>query len=248
MKVSIITVCWNSEKYIETALESVLNQTYKDIEYIIVDGGSKDNTLDIIKEYEKKFAGRLHLISEKDQGIYDAMNKGIVLSSGDIIGILNSDDLYTSQYVIENIVKNFKNKNIDSLFSNLYYVYQDDINKIQRKWTTGLQDKFKNGWHPAHPTLFVKKEIYERWGVFDLKYSIAADFELMMRFFEKGKISSYYYPEYILKMRSGGTSNNNLKNILKGNKEVIDAFKKHNIKVPFYYTYKRWFIKAMQYF
>ncbi len=248
MKVSIITVCWNSEKYIQTALESVLNQTYGNIEYIIVDGGSTDHTLEIIKSYEKTFNGRLILISERDQGIYDAMNKGIALSSGDIIGILNSDDLYTSTNVIENIVNKFKHKNVDSLFSNLYYVNQDDTNNIQRRWETGTQKLFKEGWHPAHPTLFVKKEIYDRLGVFDLKYRIAADFELMLRFFEKGEISSYYYNAYILKMRLGGTSNNRLSNILKGNKEILDAFKKHGIKIPFFYTYKRWFSKVMQYF
>nr|WP_314494003.1 glycosyltransferase family 2 protein [uncultured Chryseobacterium sp.] len=248
MKVSIITVCWNSEKHIRTAIESILNQTYSNIEYVIIDGGSTDRTLDIIKSYEPLFNGRMHWISEKDQGIYDAMNKGIDKTTGEVVGLLNSDDIYISNNVIENIVDCFKNNNVDSVFADLFYVKEYDTDKIIRKWITGKKAPFSTGWHPAHPTFFVKREIYNKFGVFDLKYKIASDFELMLRFLEKNNISSYYLQQIILKMRLGGESNRSFSNIKKGNMEIIDAFKKHNIKVPFYYTYKRLFAKANQYF
>ncbi|HJY14177.1 MAG TPA: glycosyltransferase family 2 protein [Flavobacterium sp.] len=248
MKVSIITVCWNSEKYLKSAIQSILDQTYSNIEYIIVDGGSTDDTLNIIKEYEPLFNGRMRWITEKDKGIYDAMNKGIAMTSGDVVGLLNSDDIYISKNVVENVANCFLENNIDSLFSDLYYVKEDDTNKIVRKWKTGKRNRFSEGWHPAHPTFFVRKQVYDTYGVFDLKYRIAADFELMLRFLEKYNISSYYLKEYILKMRLGGESNRSFSNIKKGNREIIDSFKKHHIEIPFYYTYKRWLSKVFQYF
>jgi len=248
MKISIITVCWNSEKYIATAIQSILNQTYQDIEYIIVDGGSTDKTVDIIRQFEPLFSGRMRWISEKDKGIYDAMNKGILMSTGDIVGLLNSDDFYVSNDVIVNVVNCFLKYGTDSLFADLYYVKEDDTDKIRRKWKTGQRDLFSNGWHPAHPAFFVKKQIYDKYGIFDLKYTIAADFELMLRFLEKYNVSSQYLEQFILKMRLGGESNRSFSNIRKGNKQIIDAFKKHQIKIPFYYTYKRWGAKIFQHF
>ncbi len=248
MKVSIITVCWNSEKYITTAIQSVLSQTYHNIEYIIVDGGSTDKTIDIIKEFEPMFNGRMRWISEKDKGIYDAMNKGILMTTGDVVGLLNSDDFYVSDIAINNVVDCFVKNNTDSLFADLYYVKEDDTDKIKRRWKTGAKKMFSTGWHPAHPAFFVKKQIYDKYGTFDLKYSIAADFELMLRFLEKYNVSSFYLEEFILKMRLGGESNRSFSNIRKGNKEIIDAFKKHQIKIPFYYTYKRWMAKLFQHF
>ncbi|ASW76168.1 family 2 glycosyl transferase [Chryseobacterium piperi] len=246
MKISIITVCWNSEKYLKTAIESILNQSYNNIEYIIIDGGSTDNTLNIIKSYEPLFEGRMRWISEKDNGIYDAMNKGLTMATGDILGLLNSDDFYISQNSIEKIVNGFITNKVDSVFADLYYVKEQDTDKIVRKWKTGNRKSFIKGWHPAHPCFFVKKEIYEKYGLFDLKYKIAADFEIMLRFLEKNKISSFYLEEFILKMRLGGESNKNFSNIKKGKKEILDAFQKHNIKIPFYYSYKRWISKAIQ--
>lgn len=248
MKVSIVTVCWNSEKHIKSAIQSILDQTYSNIEYIIIDGGSKDGTLNIIREYEPQFNGRMRWITENDTGIYDAMNKGIALTTGDVVGLLNSDDIYMSKNIVENVVNCFLENNIDSLFADLYYVKEDDTNKIVRKWKTGERNRFSAGWHPAHPTFFVKKQVYNTYGVFDLKYKIAADFELMLRFLEKHNISSYYLKRYILKMRLGGESNRSLLNIKKGNREIRNAFKKHQIEIPFYYTYKRWMLKVFQYF
>ena len=248
MKISIITVCWNSEKYLKTAIESVLNQTYKDIEYIIIDGGSSDGTLDIIKSYEPLFKGRMKWVSEKDRGIYDAMNKGINLSTGDVVGLLNSDDFYISHSSLEKIMQSFQENNVDSVFADLYYVKENNTDKIVRKWKTGERKPFVKGWHPAHPAFFVKKKIYDIYGLFDLNYRIAADFEIMLRFMEKNEISSFYFEDFILKMRLGGESNKNFSNIKKGKEEILHAFKKHNIKIPFYYSYKRWIFKIFQHF
>lgn len=247
MKISIITVCWNSEKYLKTAIESVLNQTYKDIEYIIIDGGSTDGTLDIIKQFEPLFEKRMRWISEKDKGIYDAMNKGINMSSGDIVGLLNSDDFYISTDSLEKITKIFVSKEVDCVYADLYYVDEKNTDKIVRKWITGERRLFSKGWHPAHPTFYVKKEIYNKYGNFNLSYKIAADFEIMLRFLERYHITSFYLKEFILKMRLGGESNKSFKNIKKGKNEILDAFRLNNINVPFYYPYKRWISKILQY-
>lgn len=248
MKISIVTVCWNSEKYLKSAIESVLSQTYSNVEYIIVDGGSTDGTINIIKEYEPLFKGRMKWISEKDGGIYDAMNKGIHMSSGDVVGLINSDDFFIDDRALEKVMKVFTEKNIDSLFADLYYVNEKDTNLIARKWVTGDRKSFTSGWHPAHPTFYVKKKVYDKFGTFDLQYRIAADFELMLRFLEKYNISSYYLKEFLVKMRLGGESNKNFSNIRKGNKEIIHSFKKNSIKIPITYTSKRWLKKVLQYF
>lgn len=245
MKISIITVVWNNEKTIKSCINSILSQTYKDIEYIIVDGKSTDNTIKIIESYENKIS---KFISEKDNGIYDAMNKGISLATGDIVGILNSDDFYTDNTVIETIVNEFQSKNIDATFSDLDYVSFQDENKITRKWrsTPYYKDAFTKGWHPAHPTFFVKKDIYNKYGLFDLNFNISADFEIMLRFIEKYKIKTTYIPKVLVKMREGGESNQSIKNILIGNKNVRKAFKKNEIKLDLLYTPKRLIKKAWQ--
>ncbi|KFF00371.1 family 2 glycosyl transferase [Chryseobacterium formosense] len=247
MKISIITVCWNSEKYLKTAIESVLNQTYQNIEYIIIDGGSTDSTLEIIKNYEPLFEGRMKWISEKDGGIYDAMNKGINHTSGDIVGLLNSDDFYISNSVLQKISNAFIRENVDSVYADLYYVKENDTDKIVRSWKIGEKCSFMSGWHPAHPSFFVKKEVYDKFGNFNTDYRIAADFEIMLRFLEKYAISTFYIKEFLLKMRLGGESNKNFKNIKRGKNEILQAFKSNNISVPFYYPYKRWMSKMFQY-
>lgn len=245
MKVSIITATYNSDKTILDTLESIKSQTYKNIETIIVDGLSKDNTLNIIKKNSVN-----KLISEKDDGIYDAMNKGISLSSGDIIGILNSDDIYYNENVIEDVVNVFKNKNCEAVFSDLFYVNKNDTNKKVRFWKTGRfrLNSFFSGWHPPHPTLFLKKSIYDKFGNFDTKYKLAADFELMLRLFEKEKIHVEYLEKPTVKMRLGGASNESLSNIIKQNLEIIDAFKKNKFKInSIIYVLKRMYNKVMQY-
>lgn len=240
MKISIITVCFNSERTINETIKSVLNQTYDNIEYIIVDGGSKDKTLEIIKENEDKFNGKLIWKSEKDKGLYDAMNKGIKMSTGDVIGFINSDDLFCDNEALEKIMDIFnQNKKLDSVYADLYYVDQKNTDKIIRKWVTGKQKKFKFGWHPGHPTLYLKKEVYNKFGLFNIEYRLAADFEIMLRFLERFKITTHYLQEYLVKMRIGGETNKSIKNMIKQNIECIKAFSENEIKVnillyPFY--------------
>lgn len=230
MKISIITVVWNNESTIEDAIQSVLSQTYQDIEYIIIDGASSDGTIDTIKKYENNIA---HFISEPDKGIYDAMNKGIKLATGDVIGILNSDDVYFDQYIIEKVMNTFLEENVASVYGDLYYVKQDDLNTPVRYWKSSEYKKgsFTKGWHPPHPSFFVKREIYEKFGYFDLNMKVSADFELMLRFLEKNTISTAYLPETIVRMRVGGESNSSIKNIIKGNQNILKAFDKNGIKV-----------------
>jgi len=232
MKISIITVSYNSKKTIKDTLDSVLSQSYQDIEYIIVDGFSKDATVDIIKEYEPSFNGRMKWVSEKDKGLYDAMNKGIQMATGDVIGIINSDDLFCDQHAIEKVMQIFEeNKSLDSVYADLFYVAQDDTSKIVRRWITGRQKQFKYGWHPAHPTLYIKKEVYNKYGLFNLDFKLAADFEIMLRFLEKYEISTCYIQEAFVKMRLGGETNRSLRNIYNQNVECIKAFHLNELKV-----------------
>ena len=245
MLVSIITVCYNSEKFIKSAIESVINQTYKNIEYIIIDGGSTDNTLKIIDKYKPSIS---KVISEHDNGIYDAMNKGISNATGDIICFLNSDDFYINNKVVSKLVNVFESKDIDCVFADINYVSQVEPKKIVRKWETGVFRKgsFAKGWHPAHPTFVVKKDVYNKYGCFNLQFKLAADFELMLRFLEKYKISNFYLPEALINMRLGGATNKSVSNIIKGNIECLKAFKTNNIRVSFFYPILRLFPKLKQ--
>lgn len=238
MKLSLITVTYNSSQTLRDTLQSVMNQTYSDIEYIIVDGASKDNTVSIIKEYEPKFNGRMKWISERDNGLYDAMNKGIRMATGDVVGILNSDDLFMDVHVLEDIAKVF-DPSTDAIFGNLYFVNQEDVNQIVRVWKGTPYKSFKNGWHPAHPTFYVRREVYEKYGVFDTTFDVSADFELMLRLIEKHGIRTKYLDRYMVRMRMGGESTGSIKNIIRGNKNIFRAFKKNGIKVsPLYPVYR----------
>ena len=205
MKVSIITVVRNNEETIKDAINSVLLQTYKDIEYIIVDGASTDGTVEIIKIYADKIS---KFISEPDRGLYDAMNKGIALATGDVIGMLNSDDLYIDNRVIENVIKEFEEKDVDSVYADLIYVNPGNLDKTVRYYDSSYfnPQKFAYGWMPAYPTFFVKKEVYEKYGVFRTDLKIAADFDILIRFLHTYKISYSYMQEVLVKMRTGGVS------------------------------------------
>ena len=229
MKISIITVAYNSAETIGDTFESVANQTYNDIEYIVVDGGSTDGTLDLIKKYESHIS---KWISEPDEGLYDAMNKGVSMATGDVVGLINSDDLFCDKQAIEKVMGVFINKHsLDSVYADLFYVSQNNTNNIVRSWLTGAQKKFKTGWHPAHPTFYIKNDVYKKYGAFDLSYRLAADFEIMLRFLEKHKISTHYLKEPLVKMRLGGETNKSLKNILNQNKECVRAFKENDLTV-----------------
>ena len=225
MNISLITVTYNSSKTLRDTIVSVLAQTYQDIEYIIIDGLSKDNTMEIIKEYEPQFKGRIRWVSEKDSGLYDAMNKGFRMATGEVIGIINSDDLIAEPTAIEDVVRCFESNNsIDAVYADLYYVAQNDTSKVIRYWKSGNQRPFAKGWHPAHPTFYVKKVVCEKSGLFDLSFKFAADFELMLRLIEKEHIKLYYLPKALVRMRLGGTTSKSLSNIIKGNIECVEAF------------------------
>lgn len=231
MKISIITVTLNSSCVIASCLESVKNQTYDNIEQIVIDGKSTDDTLSIIKSKPYKIST---LISEPDNGIYDAMNKGIQNATGDIVGFLNSDDFYANNKVISKAVREFeRDPLLDACYSDLIYVDQLKISKTVRyvksnEFNEGL---FSKGWCPPHPTFFVRRSVYKKFGNFDLSYKFASDVDLMMRFLEKYKIKSKYIPEVWVKMRMGGVTNKNLKNIWLQNKEIINSFNKNNLSV-----------------
>ncbi len=228
MKISIITVVYNNKSTIKDAIESVLSQTYQNIEYIIVDGASTDGTVEIIQNYGDKITT---FISEKDKGIYDAMNKGLKLATGDIVGILNSDDFYIDNHVISKVIQIFQDNPVDSMFADLVYVHPNNLEKIVRYYDSShfSPKKFAYGWMPAHPTFFIKREIYKKYGYFKTDYKIAADYELLARFLGKLKISYFYYKSPIVKMRTGGISTNNFKSNYILNKEILRACKENNI-------------------
>lgn len=246
MKISIITITYNSEKTLDDTIKSVLSQTYHDIEYIIVDGNSKDSTIDIVKSYSDKIS---KFVSEKDSGIYDAMNKGLRLATGDVVGILNSDDVYFDENVISNVVAKFEESKTASIYGDLYYVDENDLQKVQRYWKSSdfKEGSFAKGWHPPHPTFFVKKEVYEKCGYFDLEMKVSADFELMIRLLERYKISTAYLAKVLVRMRAGGESNRSIKNIITGNKSILRAFDKNGIRVnKFLYIFYRFAPKIIQ--
>jgi glycosyltransferase len=213
---------------LEDCIMSVSNQTYKDIEYIIVDGGSTDGTIDIIKKYENKIS---RWISEPDSGIYDALNKGLKLATGDVIGFLHADDQYASDRVLERIAENITKHNVDSCYGDLEYVHRYNSEKVVRFWKSApyKDNLMTSGWMPPHPTFFAKKEIYDKFGYFDTNFKIAADYELMLRFIEKNSITTHYIPEVFVKMRTGGMSNRSLGNLIRKSAEDYRAIKMHNI-------------------
>jgi len=246
MKVSIITVCYNSAATIENTIKSVLSQTYPNIEHIIIDGGSTDGTLDVIERYRKKVAV---VVSEPDRGIYDAMNKGIARASGDIIGTLNADDFYACSDVIENVVRVMERSRVDVCWGDLEYVSPRDINKVVRYWRSSeyTLGKFKRGWHPPHPTFFVQRTVYEKYGKFNLEFKIAADYELMLRFLEKCHVVSVYIPRTLVKMRTGGASNfRSLRILIRANVESYRAWKINNLPVHWWNVLAKPFSKLTQ--
>lgn len=229
MKVSIITVCRNSEATIEAAVCSVLEQKHTDIEYIVIDGKSTDKTFPIIEKYRNKIS---KIISEKDDGMYFAINKGIKLATGDVVGILNADDFYASEKIISLVVKEFEEKKVDCVYGNLQYVSRNNPQKIIRHWKSESYDAqfFLKGWMPPHPTFFVKRNCYEKFGMFNTSFSISADYELMLRFLYKHKITSSFIPEVLVKMRTGGISNVTFNSRIKANKEDRLAWKINGLK------------------
>ena len=233
LKVSIITIVYNNKETILEAINSVLAQDYCDIEYVIVDGASTDGTVEVVDKAIRINSDRnIKFISESDSGIYDAMNKGIDLANGDIVGILNSDDLYYDKHCISIVMNEFQNKNTDSIFADLVYVRPNNPYKVVRYYSSAnfIPKKFAYGWMPAHPTFFVKRKCYEKYGKYKTNYIIAADYELLVRFFTTFNISYSYIPKVLVRMRVGGVSTKSCKSNWILNREIVRACSENGIK------------------
>jgi len=228
IKVSVVTAVFNGEKTIAQAIDSVLSQNYLAVESVVVDGASLDATLSILEPYRPRLGT---LISEPDEGIYDALNKGIQHATGDVIGFLHADDLFEDVGVLRKIAAAFDDPNIDAVYGDLVYVRQDNVGRIIRYWKSGQYDQaaLSRGWMPPHPTFYVRRTVYERLGGFDPRYQIAADYDTVLRFLAVGKIRAIYVPEVLVRMRAGGVSNRSLKTILRKSKEDLWALRSNRV-------------------
>ena len=248
MKISIITATYNSSATLRDTIESVLSQNHIDWQHVIVDGGSKDNTVDIIREYEPKYGGRLKWISERDRGLYDAMNKGIALADGDIIGILNSDDFYSSNDVLRRVSQEMENENPDAVYGDIHFVDDEDLNTCVRYYSSKSfhRWKMKMGFQPAHPSFYCKKGIYDKYGAFDITFKIAADFENMLRFIYINRIKTKYIPIDFVTMRTGGASTSGLQSHKRIISDHHKAFKKHGIVSGYVMDFLRYPFKLIE--
>jgi glycosyltransferase involved in cell wall biosynthesis len=247
LKISIITVCFNSYKTITETINSVLTQAYPNIEYIIIDGASSDGTRELISSYGTKIS---KLISEPDKGIYDAINKGIRVATGDIIGILNSDDVFYDENVIEKIAEAFEDKKLEVIISDVQFVDPGNTSKVIRyysskNFTTG---RFRFGFMPAHPGFYAKRELFEKYGYYKTDYRIAADYELEMRFLLTNHVSYKYLPMPVVSMRTGGVSNKSIISNYILNKEIAKACRENGVRTNFFFIYSKYFIKIFQFF
>jgi glycosyltransferase involved in cell wall biosynthesis len=247
MKISIITVCYNSESTIAHTIRSVVSQTYQDIEHIIIDGLSLDKTLAIIKN---EAIHNFKLISEIDSGIYDAMNKGIKISTGNVIAFLNADDYYSNNTVIENVMNLIIDNNLDALYGNVNFFNSNNNNLIVRKYNSRYfhPDKLKYGWMPAHPSLFLSKDLFTKFGLFNTDYKIAADFDFIIRiFYNNNTIKFYYYPHTLVSMQLGGVSTSGLRSTLILNIEMYNACKKNGVPTNWVKLLSRYPYKLLEY-
>ena len=229
--ISIITATFNSAKTLKDTIQSVLRQTNKDFEYLIIDGGSTDETIDIVKSYESEFSGRLKWVSEKDQGIYDAMNKGIKMASGDVVGILNSDDYFTSDDILQTVADAFKCQEIDVIYGDIHFIRDGNPQKCIRYYSSRMFRPFwlRFGFMPAHPSFYCKREIFDKAGLCSLDYKIGADYEMMVRLFKKYRIMSQYINKDFVTMRTGGASNNNVRSRITLINEDVKACKENGV-------------------
>lgn len=248
MKISLITVTFNSADTLRDTLESVLAQSYPEIEYIIIDGASKDQTVSIIKAYESRFGGRLHWISEPDKGLYDAMNKGIRMATGDIVGIINSDDFYHRTDVIEKVAEAFKEKEVEAVYSDVRFVNPDNLDKTVRYYSSRnfTPRRFRFGFMPAHPTFFTYKKYFDDFGYYKTDYKIAADYELLIRFLYVHRLKTKYLALDFMKMRTGGASTASVKSNWLLNKEIVRACGENGIWTCMPLLFLKYFIKVFE--
>lgn len=250
MKISIITVTYNAGGMLRCAIDSALHQTYSNLEYIIVDGASKDNTLDIIRAYEPQFQGRMKWISEPDRGLYDAMNKGIRMATGDVVGILNSDDFFTSNDVLEKVAESFTDNDVDAVYGDIHFVRSDDLNRCVRYYSSRIfrRGLMRLGFIPAHPSFYCRRECFEKYGCYKTDYKIAADFDLLLRFIYVHRIRIKYLPMDMVTMRLGGASTSGLKSRMTCMKEILRLFRENGVKTNRFLLSLRYFYKLTEYF
>lgn len=228
LKISLITVAYNSAKTIKDSLNSVADQIYPHIEHIVVDGASSDGTLELVRNHHNP---NIRLVSEPDSGIYDALNKGIRRATGDVVGFMHSDDLFADAAALQRVAAAFADPLIDAVYGDLQYVRRDNRDQVVRYWQSGAfsRNRLGWGWMPPHPTFYVRRSVYERLGMFDTSYRIAADYDCMLRFLGAGGIRVAYIPHVLVKMRLGGESNRSLKNILQKSKEDFRALTSNHV-------------------
>lgn len=228
IKISVITAVYNCKRTIAQAIDSVLSQSHPVVEYIVIDGASTDGTLAVLEPYRSQLDV---LISERDDGIYDALNKGIKCATGDVIGFLHADDVFEDNNVLSKVAATFHDPAVDAVYGDLVYVRHSDINQVIRYWKSGNYDSatLSRGWMPPHPTFYVRRSVYERLGGFDTRYRIAADYDTVLRFLAVGKIRAIYIPEIFVRMRAGGISNRSLKTIYRKSREDIDVLRRNKV-------------------
>ena len=249
MKITVITVTFNSGKTVRDTIESVLRQEYQNYEYLVIDGGSKDNTVDIIKEYESKFGGRLKWVSENDQGMYDGINKGIRMATGDVVGIINSDDFYHRTDIFDIINKAFEeDRNVQAIYGDVRFVKPDNLEKTVRYYSSKHWKpwKFRFGFMPAHPSYFTYKENFEKYGYYQYNYHIAADYELLIRHLYTNSVSAKYIHVDFMKMRIGGRSTNGWKANILLNKEIVRACMENGIWTCMPILFLKYFVKVFE--
>ncbi|HSW61835.1 MAG TPA: glycosyltransferase family 2 protein [Dissulfurispiraceae bacterium] len=247
MKISIITVCFNSEQTIESSLRSVISQTGVEREHILVDGASTDGTLDVIERHHDKLT---KMISEPDRGIYDAMNKGLRVATGDVIGFLNADDVYSHQNVLAMVVEIMKREHLDALFGDVEFFSPENMDRTVRRYSSAhfCPERIAWGWMPAHPALFLKRSVYERFGLFRTDYRIAGDFELVARIFKSGSLKYQHMPEALVRMRTGGISTSGLFNTILLNREVLRACRENGISTNWLKILLKYPVKLLEFY
>lgn len=248
MRISIITVAYNSAATIRDTIESVLTQTYPDIEYIVMDGVSKDNTVAITEEYKEKFNGRMRCISEPDKGMYDAMNKGIRLATGDVVGIINSDDFYHEANIIAKIAAAFADERVQATIGDVRFVKSNNLDKTVRYYSSKnfFPNRFRFGFMPPHPSFFTYKKYFEEFGYYQTDYHIAADYELLIRFLYTNKLNYRYLPLDVLKMRTGGVSTASWRSNLILNQEIVRGCKENGIYTNLFILSLKYFVKVFE--
>lgn len=249
MRISLVTVTYQASATIEDTIKSVLMQDYPDIEYIVIDGGSKDNTVNILKHYEKEFKGKMRWISEPDNGLYDAMNKGIKMATGEVVGIINADDFYHHVNAISKIAEQFEKDDIDAVYADVVFVRPANLNKVARYYSSRnfKLSKFRFGFMPAHPTFFTKRKFFEEYGYYKTDYGISADYELLIRFLYSHKLRSKYIPMDLLTMRIGGKSSASIYSHLLLTYECIRAAKTNGIYTNMFLLMLKYPIKVLEY-